>query len=111
LTLVPANLVPLGSVVCPELSTVYASTLGGITGIDIGTTTDPDAYCDGLVPVALTAKHWANCGTIPAQLSGTANAAIRPGGSTLQENISATLAITGGIATVLVFRIAYIVKG
>ena len=110
LELVPANLVPIGSVLSPELSTVWCSVLPGASAnvlTKIGVGSDDDAYSSSLtIALAKTVYHLANGGTAPAQLTGT------PIRVTTQETINATLTFTGtAAATQFVFRIAYIVKG
>lgn len=107
LELVPANLVPIGSVVAPELCTVWCSATGGVTAMNIGTTSSASAYANALAPVAVTVKSWATSGTGPAQTTGTANAAIRV---TTQEAIIATLTNGTPVAAAYVFRVAYIAK-
>lgn len=110
LTIIPAELLPVGAVVIPQLSHVYlASDPGTLLTIDIGLVSAPACFADDLqltVPGnPLGAVSFSASTNVPAYL-------ITPYRIAAQEAIIATVVTsTAVVATVAVFTIAYRAKG
>ena len=111
ITIIPAELLPVGAVVIPQLSSVYLATDPGTAlTLDIGLVSDPDCYSDGLaLTVAATASatgavSFDKCGTAPAYL-------VTPYRIASQEALIATVKTSTAVdATVAIFTIAYRAK-
>jgi len=106
LTIIPAEAVPIGAVLVPQLCSVYAVTDPGTAlTLDIGTPTDPDKFADALAVNAAGLVNFAASGTPPVGIA-------TPYRFTTQEAIVATCVTVNTLdETVLVFTIAYRVKG
>lgn len=101
LTIIPAELVPVGAVVVPQLCSVTSADPGTTLTLDIGDADDTDRYADGIV---------LSSGGQIAFCSGTKPAAVgTPFRITEQGAIYATVASAATVtdATVLTFVIAY----
>lgn len=118
ITIIPAELLPIGAVVIPQLSSVYLATDPGTALIlDIGLVSDPDCYADALslsvaatvVPIATCATltgsvRFDQCASIPAYL-------VTPHRILTQEAIIATVKTSTAVdETVAIFTIAYRAK-
>ena len=111
ITIIPAELLPIGAVVIPQLSSVYLATDPGTAlTLDIGLVSDPDCYADALaLTVAATASA---TGAVSFDKSGTAPAyLVTPYRILTQEAIIATVTVSTAVdATVAIFTIAYRAK-
>lgn len=106
LTIIPAELCPVGAVVVPQLCSVSCLTDPGTAlNLDIGTPDNPDLFSDNL---ALTTAV-STGGPVSFAASGTVAEAIgTPYRFKKQEKIIATIVTSSSVAeTVIVFLIAY----
>jgi hypothetical protein len=105
LRLIPAEAVPVGAVVVPQMCSVFAHTDPGTAFvIDVGTATNDDAFADALACSAAGLFNFAASGTVPVGI-GT------PYRFTKQEEIFATVrTATDVVETLLTVIIAYRAK-
>ena len=105
LRLIPAEMVPLGGVVIPQLSHVFLATDPGTAlTLDIGTATNDDAFADALALNTAGLFSFAASATVPAGIA-------TPYRFTAQEEIFATVKVsTDVVATVATVTIAYRAK-
>lgn len=105
LTLLAAGQVPKGAVIEPLLSNVYFETDPGTAlTLDVGNTSNPDAFADALACNAAGAVNFGASATVP---SGITDPAEETG-----EAILATVKVsTSVVETVMQFQIAYRVAG
>lgn len=112
LVLVPAELLPVGAVVIPQLSHVYLSTDPGTSiTMDVGLVSDPNKFCAGLVLTTAGTTGGAVC---LAASGSTPDGLTTPYRITTQENLIATIsAVDTPVAgtNVVIFTIAYRTKG
>lgn len=110
LTLIPAELLPVGAVYAPEESWVYCETDPGTAlGLDIGPVSNPDLLADAL---SLTTAGTTS-GRVSLLASGTMPVGIStPTAITAQEAVIATVVTSTSVSeTVIQFGIAFRVNG
>jgi hypothetical protein len=102
LQIIPAQSLPLGAVVIPQLSSVTCSDPGTTLTLNVGFTADPDAYAAGIV-LSAGGKIDFTSGTKPAAVSTPVR--IEGEADAIFATVATASTITNG--TVLTFVIAY----